>query len=372
MATILIIEDERPLLENIQNLLRFEGYAVLGAADGLIGVDLARRHLPDLIVCDIMMPRMNGYDVLLELSSDPVTNSIPFIFLTAKADREHQRYGMELGADDYITKPFSREEFLNAIQVRLERQRVLHAQYQHEIESLRRALVLALPLELRAPLTGVLGYAKKLITDAKTLQPAEINQIAQAILRASQRLHRQIENYLLFAQLEIIRLDPGRVIVLERNRLANPAEIITTKAREKASEYDREADVSLDVQNAVVQIGRNSLEKVVEETVDNALQYSPCGTAVRVSASIEQDTYVLCVADEGPGMPSNDLQTLTAPPRFDHRLQAPENLGLGLIILNHLIKAHDGELQIVTAPGAGTQIIARLKLSAEKTGVDRT
>ena len=368
MTTVLIIEDERPLLENIQNLLRFEGYAVLGAADGLIGVDLAREHLPDLIVCDIMMPRMNGYDVLLELSSNPVTNTIPFIFLTAKADREHQRYGMELGADDYITKPFSRDEFLTAIRIRLERQRILHAQYQQEIESLRRALVLALPLDLRAPLTGVLGYAKKLISDAKTLQPAEISQIAQAILRASQRLHRQIENYLLFAQLEIIQLDPRRVIVLERNRVANPAEIITTKTHEKAAEYDREADVSLDVQPAIVQIGRNSLEKVVEETVDNALKYSACGTAVHVSALIEDDTYVLCVADEGPGMASDDLHVLTTPPRFDHRLQAPENLGLGLIILNHLIRAHDGELQIVTAPGQGTRIVARLKLSAENRG----
>ncbi len=365
MTTILIVEDERPLLENVQNLLRFEGYDVFGAADGVTGVDLARKHLPDLIVCDIMMPRMNGYDVLLELSSDPITSTIPFIFLTAKADREHQRYGMELGADDYITKPFSRSEFLAAVQTRLDRQRVLREQYQQEIDNLRRALVLALPVELRAPLSGVLGYAKKLMTDAKTLDPAELIQIAQAILRTSQRLHRQIENYLLYAQLEIIQIDPGRVIVLGRNRISDPADVIISKAQEKADEQNREADLTLDVKNATVQIGRGSLEKIVEETVDNALKYSAPGTPVSVSASTQHDTYVLCVADKGPGIAPDELQALSAPPRFDQRLQALNNIGLGLIITNHLVRAHGGELEIDTTLGQGTRVYARLKLSSE-------
>jgi two-component system, sensor histidine kinase and response regulator len=366
MTTILIIEDERPLLENVLNLLRFEGYDVVGATDGVAGVKLVREHLPDLIVCDIMMPRMNGYDVLLELSSDPVTNTIPFIFLTAKADREHQRYGMELGADDYITKPFSRSEFLAAIQTRLERQRVLREQYQQEIDNLRRALVLALPLELRAPLSGVIGYAKKLMTDAKTLEPSEIIQIAQAILRTSQRLHRQIENYLLYAQLEIIRLDPARVIVLGRNRITEPAQVIIEKAQEKAAEQHREADLTLDVHDATVQIGRSSLEKIVEEIVDNALKYSTPGTPVRVSAATQDDdTYVLCVSDEGPGISPDELQALSAPPRFDHRLQAPQNIGLGLIIVNHLVQAHGGQFEIDAAPDRGTRVYVRLTLSRE-------
>lgn len=116
MKTILIIEDEDPIRLNIMDLLDAENYNVISATDGVKGVQLARDHHPDLIVCDIMMPELDGYGVLAELRGDAATASIPFIFLTARAERSDQRRGMELGADDYLTKPFTRRELLDAIQ----------------------------------------------------------------------------------------------------------------------------------------------------------------------------------------------------------------------------------------------------------------
>jgi PAS domain S-box-containing protein len=119
MKTILIIEDDKTLRENIAELLKEESYNVLFAEDGLIGVQLTISHLPDLILCDIMMPNMNGYDFYKTIQQIKATSTIPLIFLTAKTETKDVRTGMQLGADDYITKPFDLNDLLQTIKVRL-------------------------------------------------------------------------------------------------------------------------------------------------------------------------------------------------------------------------------------------------------------
>ena len=116
---ILVIEDNKDVLENTTELLELAGYQVSCAENGKIGVIKAKETLPDLIICDIMMPEMDGYDVLYYLSIDPKTSTIPFIFLTAKSDAQDFRKGMELGADDYLTKPFEEIELLKAVERRI-------------------------------------------------------------------------------------------------------------------------------------------------------------------------------------------------------------------------------------------------------------
>jgi DNA-binding response OmpR family regulator len=121
LKTILIIEDNKSLREEVFEALRFEGYEVLQAESGKQGVKVAVSQHPDLILCDIMMPEMDGYEVLAKLRQHEQAKLIPFIFITALADRTNIRSGMEMGADDYITKPFSIKELTNAINVRLEK-----------------------------------------------------------------------------------------------------------------------------------------------------------------------------------------------------------------------------------------------------------
>jgi len=121
MMSILVIEDEDRLRENIAQILEFGDYQVYLAGSGMTGIELAHQHHPDLILCDIMMKQVDGFGVLEELRGDPSTAKIPFIFVTAKADRESMRHGMELGADDYVTKPFTTTELLNAVSARLRR-----------------------------------------------------------------------------------------------------------------------------------------------------------------------------------------------------------------------------------------------------------
>jgi len=125
MKKILIIEDERHTRENLATILQMEGYLPLTASDGQAGVATAVQERPDLILCDVTMPKLDGHGVLAALRQDPRTAGVPFIFLTAKGDRPDVRTGMNLGADDYLTKPASAEEVIAAVETRLIRRRAL-------------------------------------------------------------------------------------------------------------------------------------------------------------------------------------------------------------------------------------------------------
>lgn len=138
MRTILIIEDNNDIRESTAEILSLAGYSVLQASNGKAGVDLAYQHKPDLILCDIMMPELDGYGVLYMLGKNNETASIPFIFLTAKAERVDFRKGMEMGADDYLTKPFDDIELLNAIESRFEKKRRLEEYYSKSLQSIEK------------------------------------------------------------------------------------------------------------------------------------------------------------------------------------------------------------------------------------------
>lgn len=133
---ILIIEDNTDIRENVVEILELAGYTVFESDNGKNGVELAVKNLPDVILCDIMMPELDGYGVLYMLNKNPKTATIPFIFLTAKAERIDQRKGMEMGADDYLTKPFDDMELLSAIESRLRKKSAQQSFYSQSLESL--------------------------------------------------------------------------------------------------------------------------------------------------------------------------------------------------------------------------------------------
>src|SRR5579864_693230 len=166
---ILMIEDDPSILTQTLDLLQIQDFDVIGAKDGLIGLQRAREFLPDLIISDIRMPGLDGYEVLAELRKDPVTASIPFIFLTAQVDMANVRDGMAAGADDYVTKPFGIFDLVAAISARFDRQATFTKQAEQKVETLRQTLTFSLPHELRTPLMGILGYADLLMDDTQSL-----------------------------------------------------------------------------------------------------------------------------------------------------------------------------------------------------------
>jgi CRP-like cAMP-binding protein len=133
-TTILVIEDNKEMSDNIAEILKLGKYSVLTAPNGKAGVEIAQQQHPDLVLCDIMMPELDGYGVLHLLSQDPDTSSIPFIFLTAKADKNDFRTGMNLGADDYITKPFDGFDLLKVVEMRLKKNTMLRSSYNNNLE----------------------------------------------------------------------------------------------------------------------------------------------------------------------------------------------------------------------------------------------
>jgi len=140
MKTILLIEDNNEMRENIAEILELAGYKVLTSPNGKAGLDLANKQHPDLIICDIMMPELDGFGVLHILSKNPDTITIPFIFLTAKAEKTDFRKGMNLGADDYITKPFNDVELLDAVEMRLKKNEFLKKEYAPDASGLNEFL----------------------------------------------------------------------------------------------------------------------------------------------------------------------------------------------------------------------------------------
>jgi len=158
--TVLIIEDNHDIRESTAEFLELANYSVLKADNGKIGIELAQKHLPDLILCDIMMPELDGYSVLYLLKKTPETESIPFIFLTAKAERVDMRKGMEMGADDYLTKPFDDVELMNAIESRLNKKEREKNFYSKAMENLQ---------NLAKPGSGI-AELKKVISERKIRQ----------------------------------------------------------------------------------------------------------------------------------------------------------------------------------------------------------
>ena len=134
MKTILLIEDNQDIRENTAEILELASYKVITAENGKIGVNMAMSEKPDLIICDIMMPVLDGYGVLHLLSKNDEVAGIPFIFMTAKSERSDFRKGMEMGADDYITKPFDDIELLNAIEARLKKSAIAQKDFSNDID----------------------------------------------------------------------------------------------------------------------------------------------------------------------------------------------------------------------------------------------
>lgn len=157
MNTILVIEDQPQMRKNIAFILEMENYKVLTAENGRQGLDLAAAHRPDLILCDVMMPELDGHEVVRALRANPATLTTPFVFLTAKSDKPDLRQGMNLGADDYLTKPVVREDLLEAVRVRLARKKV----HQAEVQSAQSSATFNPDFSRPQPLVEKLGLTPK-------------------------------------------------------------------------------------------------------------------------------------------------------------------------------------------------------------------
>src|SRR5436190_6217422 len=181
MRKVLVIDDTEDIRYIISETLNLFGFTVLTAEDGVSGVKMAQEQLPDLVICDINMPNLDGYGTLTAMREHEATASMPFIFLTGATEKSDMRRGMELGADDYLTKPFTHKELMAAVNARLEKQAEMQRQSDKKLNELRGNITLALPHELRTPLNGIMGLAHLLIDDYANMPPEEVLESARFI-----------------------------------------------------------------------------------------------------------------------------------------------------------------------------------------------
>ena len=170
---IVLIEDDVMLGQNLTEMLTQEGFEVKFAHTAQEGIELIRKILPDRIISDILLPEFDGFELKKVLNKDPLTSLIPFIFLTAKASKSEIRQGMDLGADDYLTKPLAKEDLLNSINSRLYKSDIFE---KHSIE-LRKSIAMALPHEFNNPLTSILGYSELIMDLEENTKLVSVNDI---------------------------------------------------------------------------------------------------------------------------------------------------------------------------------------------------
>ncbi len=360
MPKILVIDDDELICEMISTTLEMEGFETICALDGHEGIAAARNHFPDLIICDVMMPRLDGFGTLSAIRKDPTTATIPFIFLTGQTTKSDMRQGMELGADDFLAKPVIIDELVAAIRTRLQKHELARKETERRLDELRANLSLSLPHEIRTPLSGIIGFAEILRDDNTTLRPDEITEMAKTILKSATRLGHMVENFLTYAQLQILSADPKKNSFVGKEASVVLGSHIEASARKKAGEYERSDDLHLSIGASEAAISTQGMKRIFEELIDNALKFSKPGTVIEVVSEQTSKGFILSVKDHGVGIHARNIGEIGAYRQFNRNRMEQQGSGLGLAIVKQMLDLYGGRISIESEAGGGTTITIEL------------
>jgi signal transduction histidine kinase len=356
---ILLVEDNDELRSFLAHRLS-RLYRVDEAGDGAAGLAAARRTTPDLIVADVMMPVMDGYELCRRLRSDPSLAAVPIILVTARAGAEAVVEGLEVGADDYVVKPFALRELEARIAAHLRAREI--ERHLHERESRLAAIgemTSTVVHDLRNPLTLLKGYADLAHRMAVRSGDAVIAGELVQVQAASDRLRRMVEEILDFARGGTPRLQLEPVAV---RRFLDEA---LTPLSADLEERGIAAEVHLKLEDELrVNMDRDRMQRVLENLLKNAREAVASAAGVKrvfVRAWVEEeDALAIRVADSGPGIPEELADHLFEPFATTGKRQGT---GLGLVTVRNLVKAHGGEIQVETeSPEGGAAFTVTLPL----------
>jgi signal transduction histidine kinase len=349
-SKILIVEDDPSLLEGIRAILELDGYHVLSAENGKQALDVLRNELicPDLIVSDIMMPYMDGLELLQAVRQEPKWLAIPFIFLTAKSDKTDMQRGKILGVDDYLVKPFDGEELLIAVEARLKRQRALRNAQADNVNSLKRNILTILNHEFRTPLTFVVAYADMLDVETPSeLTEDELLTFLKGVGSGASRLRRLIENFILLVELETG--DAERTFEWRRTTISDlpvllqglADRVIHTYAPGRVCQLELQPDIPAFVAD------REYLQIALTQFLSNAFKFSADHQPIVLGAQAENGELHFWVRDFGRGIPPDQLGSIWEIFFQINRDQhEDQGTGSGLAIARGIARLHHGRVQV--------------------------
>ncbi|MBS0630604.1 MAG: response regulator [Verrucomicrobia bacterium] len=355
---ILIIEDDADIRATLADLLQLNGHEVIAAADGVQGVEYAAQK-PDFIFCDVMMPHLDGRGVLAAVRQLPGVAEVPFVFLTAKADRADQRDGMALGADDYITKPFAEEEILAALAARVQRHQPVREKIRQLTEHHERTINAHWSHELLTPLNAVAGGLDLLELAGDTMSPEEQKEIFALIREGVTRQERLSRKLIRYFELEQMLRSPSPAA-------AGPcqaAAAVQAGATKAAQEANRADALVLSLADAKVPLAEELLRDAVGEIVQNAATFSPPGSPVRVTGVLTGGRYRIEITDAGPGLTAEQRAGFGAFTQFDRKSREQQGLGLGLAIARATARVAHGQFSLDPGPD-GRGLCVRFDLPA--------
>lgn len=375
-ATILVVDDNQTNLEALSDYLSQFGMTVLLKQDGEKALELLTRKVPDLILLDIIMPGMDGFETCRRIKQNPTLQDIPIIFMSALSDTVDKLKGFEVGAVDYVTKPFQYTEVVARVKAHLtirQLQRNLHAQNiqlqellekerkslereRKMLDDLRLNLSLSLPHELRTPLSAILGFCQLLEKIKGLPASSKVFEYARRIHKNGLRLYRLVENSLLYAHLRLLKYAPDERRTWQNEGTIDAKPFITAVAEHAAKEAYREEDLILELEDAHIRVTPGNFEKILIELLNNAFKFSQGGSRVCVKTTVNRHLCIVSITDHGRGMSSEQIANIGAYMQFERQEYEQQGNGLGLIISFLLSQLEGGVLSIDSTPQQGTTV----------------
>lgn len=370
MTKILVIDHDTLVRNEVVDWLGIEGFEVLSAEDGLGGVQSAYHHVPNLIVCDLTVPQLDGYGVLLELRANPLTAETPIIFLTSKDSEQVSHPKFRIGADDYISKPFTQQNFLNTIKVGLEKRATRERELQQQVLELEQALVeeheqrllkakltAMVAHDFRNPLTVILSSNGLLRDYSDRMDESRRNMHRTRIDASVLRLLTMLDEMLVLAQ-----IDAGSLTLIPEP--LNLGSFLEGIVDEFQSIYSDSHSIAFESSFADVMLADpRLLRQIVANLLSNAIKYSPPGSTVYVVVEKNHEQIILRVRDEGIGIAPEDQVLLFHAFHRGANVGSTPGTGLGLTIVKQAVDLHLGDIQVESEPGSGTTMIVTLPMN---------
>lgn len=354
--TILVVEDHPTMAEGICDVLEVEGYEVIVASNGVEGLSRLEEGGVDLILADIMMPLMDGYDFYEKVRERPKWTTIPFVFLTAKGQKEDVRAGKRLGADDYLKKPFDPADLLVVVEAKLRRAEEVKQVVEQDLDVLKKNILNSLSHEFRTPLTYIQGYTDLLLDSDMSSEPEIFKDFLERIRLGSQRIHSLVDDFILLVSLEsgevAQTISEGSAVTDLMPTLRATTSTFQKKMDEKGITLHTDWSAKLPPVFAAPSFIDNALGRLL----DNAIKFSPLeGGEVWVSARAANNQVRIAVRDNGVGIPAEEQSRV-----FDRFYQVnrdyyeQQGVGLGLSIAQIIIELHHGTIEVESTSGQGS------------------